>query len=257
MGEKQKKHVSRLPLENIDVVILAGGIGSRLQSVLPDKQKVMAEVKGAPVLSRLVAQVISSGARRIILALGYKADQVASWVKVQDFPGVEIVISIEEEPMGTGGALRNALGELHSDVILVLNGDSFAAVDFSELVDFQVKSNALIVMIAILMDDVSRFGRLRIDQEGVVNSFVEKPDIEDDSEEGFINGGVYLMCRSVINDIPAGMKISLERQVLPRYCKAGLFASDQDVPFIDIGLPETLDQAATFFNRIEGYKEPR
>lgn len=238
-------------LAGVDVVILAGGFGTRLRAVLPDRQKVVANVGGQPFLGKLIEFYAAAGARRIILALGYRAADVQETTSAFA-DKVDIVASIEPEPRGTGGALRHALPHLRSDTILVANGDSFAAADLPALMRLHLAKNSLATIALAHVDDISRYGRVVTDDAGAVIRFEEKPTAVAGrpAEAGNINAGVYLLERSVITGLPGDQAISLEREVFPQLIGRGMYALAADMPFIDIGTPESWEAAERFFTAL-------
>ncbi|MBI3709551.1 MAG: nucleotidyltransferase family protein [Proteobacteria bacterium] len=233
------------PLDAIDVAILAGGQGTRLRAVLPDGQKVMAEIDGRPFLDHLLDQVAKAGARRIVLALGHRADEVSAYISRRQLADTQIVSSFEDRPLGTGGALRLALPHLGSQTVLVLNGDSYAAVDFAALLALHRSRRARATLTLIPVADRSRYGAVRSAAGGAIIAFEEKRPQA--AGPGDINGGVYLIEREAIAAIAEGRPVSLERDVFPGLCGAGLYGLRQAVPFIDIGTPESLRAASAFF----------
>ncbi|MBF0160321.1 MAG: NTP transferase domain-containing protein [Magnetococcales bacterium] len=240
-----------LPLHAIDVVLLAGGLGTRLRSELPDRQKVLADVNGQPFLAQLLAWVQRHGARRVILALGYRSEQVTNCLTQQPWhrQGLEIVASVEPEPRGTAGALSHALPWLRTDTVLVMNGDSFAPIDLYLLSSLHNTKKASITLGVCSVTDTSRFGAVTVNDDDEVTAFLEKPaaTIITSPTAGTISAGIYLMSYSVIAAIPTNQMVSLERDVFPGYIRRGLFASRQQVPFIDIGTPASYAQRHQFF----------
>jgi NDP-sugar pyrophosphorylase family protein len=235
-------------LAGVDVVILAGGFGTRLRAVLPDRQKVVANVGGQPFLGKLIEFYSAAGAQRIILALGYRAEDVQA--AVGGFAGVaDVVASIEPEPRGTGGALRHALAYLRSDTVLVANGDSFAAVDLAALMRLHREKHSPATIALAHVEDISRYGRVVVDEAGAVIRFEEKPaaGAGRPAEAGYINAGIYLIERSVIAALPDDRAISLEREVFPQLIGRGMYGLAAEVPFIDIGTPESWEAADRFF----------
>lgn len=237
------------PLAGVNVVILAGGLGTRLRSVLPDRQKVMADVEGQPFLGRLIGLYARAGAKRIVLALGYRSSDVEEFISRFQEP-VELIASIEAEPLGTGGALRLALAHIESKTVLVSNGNPFAAVDLSALRDLHAARDGAITLALAEVSDASRYGRVAVDDRGAVTSFAEKAQ----GQSGSVNAGVYLVERSVIAQLPSGRAISLERDVFPQWIGRGLYALHGNVPFIDIGTPELWAAADAFFAGLEARK---
>jgi len=241
--------VAERPLAGIDAVILAGGLGTRLRSVLPDRQKVLANVGGAPFLKKLVDFYAAAGASRIVLALGYRATDVEEFID-HNSGTARVIASIETEPLGTGGALRLALPELQSETVLVANGDSFADVDLAALLHLHRARRSEITLALAFVDDMRRYGRVVVDGRGAVIRFEEKSEAAA-AQAGYINAGVYLMQREVIAALPGGRKLSLEHEVFPSRIGNGLHAMEQRIPFIDIGTPESWAAANDFFAAFE------
>jgi NDP-sugar pyrophosphorylase family protein len=236
------------PLRGIDCVILAGGLGSRLRPVLEGRQKVLAEVAGQPFLSKLVEFYMAAGAERIVLALGYRADDGEAFIG--KFSGTaKLIASIEPQPRGTGGALRHALPLLATQTVLVANGDSFAQADIGALLRLHRQRDSVITLALARVDNTSRYGSVQIDEAGCVIQFREKAAMLPDAQEtaGFINAGIYLIERRAIAAMSPDRPISLEREVFPQWIGRGLYALAARMPFIDIGTPESWASAADFF----------
>lgn len=232
-------------LSEHDVVILAGGLGTRLRDLFPDRPKVMVPVDGQPILAYLIEQVRRAGARRIILALGHLSQMVQEYVKHKEDGDLTIVTHVEENLLGTGGALRAVLPLIESETVLVMNGDSLTKVDLRELLKFHRGRSALLSVVVTFMPDVGRYGVVETDNDGLVLSFTEKP--EQGQAGGYINAGLYLVQRTVICQIPPKQKVSLERDVFPLLCGGGFYALKGQYPFIDIGTPESYRLANDFF----------
>jgi mannose-1-phosphate guanylyltransferase len=230
-------------LSRIDVVILAGGKGSRLASLFPDQPKCLVPVLGRPLLGYIVDRVRSFGGSRIVLALGHGHEAVRNHVQAEDWHGVEITSVVEPEPRGTGGALADVLPELRFGTSLVLNGDTFARVDPCLLLAFHGETGADASMAASRTEDVSRYGDVAVDSRGRVVSVTEKPS--GPQRGGYASCGMYLLERRVVERIPTGRPVSLETEVLPSIQK--LYAMKGDFPFIDLGTPESYGRAEEFF----------
>src|SRR5262245_43236829 len=186
------------PRFGIDAVILAGGLGTRLRRALPDRQKVLADIGGRPLLGRLIDFYTGAGAARIVLALGYRSDEVEGYVRGYGNQS-HVIASVEPEPRGTGGALRHALPQVRSDTVLVATGDSFVDVDFTRLLGLRRARGSSITLALTYVDDVSRYGRVLFDEAGAVTHFEEKPPTgtgQPDSS-GYINAGVYLIDHNI------------------------------------------------------------
>lgn len=230
-------HPSASPLANIDVGILAGGLGTRIRSVLGDVPKFLAPVEGRPYAEYLFDWLAANGAQRVVLCLGHLAGRIAEQLEQMDTP-FELVLSIEPEPLGTAGALRFARRHFLSDPVLVLNGDSFAKADFGPFVAHHAAAGAAATLLCTEVPDIGRFGRVEIDAGDTIRAFVEKrPDA---AGPGTINAGVYLMSAAFLDEIAAGTARSLENDVFAVQPPGRLAAYRGSFPFIDIGTPEDL-----------------
>ncbi|MEO1069712.1 MAG: nucleotidyltransferase family protein [Cyanobacteria bacterium J06638_6] len=230
-------------LSTCTAVILVGGLGTRLRSVVSDRPKVLAEIHGRPFLSYLLDQVAEAGLRHVVLCTGYRADQVQELLgdRWQD---LTLTYSQETTPLGTGGALRLALPQLRSDTILALNGDSYCGVDLSAFWGFHQRKQASASLLLTQVPDTQRFGRVQVDEGDRIVNFEEKGNT---TGPGWINAGLYLVSQAYLADIPADRPISLEKDIFPQWIDQGLYGYQAEGKFIDIGTPETYRQAADFF----------
>lgn len=232
-------------LQNIDVVILAGGFGTRLRSVLSDRPKVLAPINGVPFLKCYLEWMRGFGARRIILSLGHLAGLVQEFVESENWNGMEIVDSIEMTPLGTGGAVRACLPRIQSPIALVANGDSVTRLDLCRFVEFHRAKSARLSMVLSHQPQVNASGLVETDANGAVISFNEKP--QNQNAGGYINVGLYLMQRDAIEEIPADKPVSIEKDVFPKFYGRDFYALKGEFPFIDIGTPESYRRAGEFF----------
>lgn len=234
-------------LRSVDVLVLAGGLGTRLRPAIGESPKLLAPIGGRPYLLYLVDWLQHFGAHRIVLSLGYKAESVLNFLAARQFNALEIVTVIEPEPLGTAGAIRFARAQLRTDPVLVMNGDSYTDGDVCALLAHHRKHGALGTLLCAEVDDAGRFGRLTISQTGRISGFVEKdPDFHG---RAIVSAGVYLLSGRLLDDIAAGTARSLEREVfemLPSRSLCGLVGSSS---FIDIGTPQSLAAAAAFLPR--------
>ncbi|UCF00119.1 MAG: nucleotidyltransferase family protein [Planctomycetota bacterium] len=228
---------------DITAAILAGGLGRRLQPVVSDRPKVLAEVSGKPFLAYLLEQISSVGVRKAVICTGYMGDKIEECFG-EAYESLGIVYSREDEPLGTGGALRLALPYLSSDIILVMNGDSYINTDLSVYVDWYFERKLQAALLLSLADDTSRYGSVRINENKTVASFEEKCE---NSGPGWINAGIYLLRKSLISTIPAGRFYSLERDFFPKFMGSELYGFCVKGRFIDIGTPESYVTAQKFF----------
>lgn len=234
-------------LADTTALVLSGGLGTRLRSVVSDRPKVLALVAGRPYLAHLLDKLADAGLRRVVLCTGYCADQVQATFGMR-YLGLDLLYSEETRSLGTAGALRLALPKADSETLLVLNGDSYCAADLSAFWRFHSRHRGLAPSAALLLTqlaDTRRYGRVEIDPTGVVTRFLEKADADG---PGLINAGIYLLDRGLVEPIPATQEVSLERDVFPSWIGRGLYGCATSSAFIDIGTPESYAAADRFFH---------
>ncbi len=232
-----------IEIPQISVLILAGGKGTRLKEAVRDRPKVLAPVDGQPWLYYLLRQLEGAGVRKVVLCTGYMAEKVeeAFGARLGD---LEIQYSVEVQPLGTAGALRNALPKCQHSEILVLNGDSYCEFDLGGLYAFHAGRKASSTIVVTHMNSAARFGQVIAEHDGRIIRFEEKIA---EAGPGWVNAGVYLINRALLQAIPQGRPISLENECFPQWIGAGFYAfpSDSD-KFLDIGIPESFATAKGF-----------
>lgn len=231
-----------------DAAILCGGAGSRLAPLGLGVPKPMVPVGGRPFLAGLVGALVAQKIRRVVLCTGQGREQIRSYFTGRDC-GAEVLFSEETEPLGTAGALRQALPLLGTDPVLVLNGDSWAPFDPAAMNARQQATGAEIVLLAAPAGDRNDAGSLRLDAEGRIRAFAEKQVLVGARQ---YNAGIYLFRRRVLAGLPAGRTVSLEREVLPEYLDGRMVAVQAPGPLVDIGTPERLAAAQAAANRGQG-----
>jgi NDP-sugar pyrophosphorylase family protein len=231
-------------IADIEAVVLAGGLGTRLRSAVPDRPKVLALVRGRPFLAHVLDRLEAAGVRRVVLGTGYGADRVRE--AIGDRHGrTAIAYSHETSPLGTGGAVRLAAGAAASDPVLVLNGDSHCEADLAAFAAFHRTCGAAGSLMLTRVPDTGRYGRVDLDDVGRVTAFREKGDA---AGPGWINAGIYLLSREMLDAVPEGRAVSLEREVFPLWAGRGrLFGLCGGGRFLDIGTPESYREAEEFF----------
>lgn len=219
---------------HVDVVILCGGMGMRLRSVIADKPKPMVQIKNRPFIDLLMGYIASFGFRRFILCAGYKAESIQEYYKDKK-NDVEIIISKERDLLGTGGAVKNAEPLINTDLFLVLNGDSFLDINLSKFGQFHLEKESLLSVALINAGDTKSYGSIKIDGTGRILEFCEK---KENSRTGMINAGIYLFNHEVLSLMPPGRKFSLEYDFFPNLVDKEIYGYLADGLFIDIGTPE-------------------
>lgn len=228
-------------LDGITAAILAGGLGTRLRSVVADRPKVLAPIAGRPFLAHLLDQLAGAGLDEVVLLVGYAADQVRAAFG-ERHGSLRVRYSTETEPLGTGGAVRHALPHFDRHRVLLLNGDSYCDFDPGE---FCREIGTGVGMVLAEVDDTSRYGRVEVGPGGRVTAFVEKAAA---GGPGRINAGLYLLPRDRLEGLLAGRPLSWESDVLPGWVAAGEVTAYPGGRFIDIGTPESFATAEAFFD---------
>jgi NDP-sugar pyrophosphorylase family protein len=227
-------------VKNTSALLLVGGMGTRLRSVVSSAPKPMATLGGKSFLELLVKQLSQQGVSKLVMCTGYLADQIQEHFGDGSSWGVSIEYSKELQPLGTGGAVKLAESQLHdADPFLVMNGDSFMEVDFDRLFQTHLEKKAIITMAVRRVENASRYGAVELAAEGRIRGFAEKNTSE---MPGIVNAGVYVFSREVLQHIPTGQS-SLERDVFPKLLKMRMYAVEQHGIFIDIGTPEDYAKA--------------
>ena len=228
-----------------DALILVGGKGTRLKNCVSDRPKPMADVSGRPFAEWLVLALRAQGLRRVVFCTGHKAGVIRAHFGDGSNWEMDIACSQEPSPLGTAGAIRYAVAHVHTDPFLILNGDSYCPADFRRMCEFHRQNRARATLWLVSMDDCRRYGSVETDDRGQVLGFREKSET---AEPGQINAGIYLLQREVVESIPPGRAVSIEREVFPGLIGRGLYAVAGDGPFIDIGTPESYQGSHGFFD---------
>ncbi|MFM7346277.1 MAG: sugar phosphate nucleotidyltransferase [Tagaea sp.] len=237
------------PLADLDVAVLAGGLGTRLAGALPSLPKALAPVAGRPFVEHLLDWLAGWGARRAVFLLGHRADAVRAHLAAHQRRGLAVESVVEPSPLGTGGALAHGRAALRSDPVLVVNGDTFVDADLAALRAAHDRARADATMLCVRVPDAGRYGRLEI-AGSFVARFVEK----DPAFRGTapINAGVYLLSARLLDAIPRARPVSLEREIFEKLPSGSIAAHvDEAARFVDIGTPESWRGAAAV---VEGSK---
>lgn len=230
--------------DGVTAAVLAGGFGTRLRSVVSDLPKVLAPVNGRPFLAYLLERLERAGVKETVLLVGFKADMVQAAFGDR-FGAMRVAYSTETEPLGTAGAVRLALPLLTNQTVLMMNGDSYCDLDFSAFLRCHREHDGGATLTLTHVDNASRFGRVHVDTADRVVRFEEKDPVP---APGWINAGIYLFQRELIEGIATGKAVSLERDVLPEWvAKQKVRAFRGGGRFIDIGVPESYGAAEAFF----------
>jgi D-glycero-alpha-D-manno-heptose 1-phosphate guanylyltransferase len=222
-------------------LILAGGFGTRLRQVIKDVPKPMAPINGLPFLHFQLLYLKRQGITRVVFLTGYLASKISAYFG-NDFNGLKITYSHEDTPLGTGGAIKKAMGHVTENSCFVLNGDSFFDVDLADLADRHTKLHFSASLALRTVENAGRYGQVTTDNNHRITGFHEKSDVE---VPGLINGGVYMINKNKFIETTSSLDVfSIEKDFFERSC--------EDIPmggfvyngyFIDIGVPADYEKA--------------
>jgi len=226
----------------MEAIVLAGGFGTRLRHVVADVPKPMAPVCGRPFMEYVLDDLIDKGADRIVLAVGYRQEVIREHFGAR-WRGAEIIYSSEDTPLFTGGAIRQGLSFCRDERVVIVNGDTFFDVDLDGMLRFAEEVGAPLVIASRHMEHFERYGVI-LSENGRVTAFEEKRP----RDEGDINGGIYVVRRDLLDDMPA--KFSFEKDFMERYvAEKPMYVWPSDGYFIDIGIPEDYERAQRDFQK--------
>jgi NDP-sugar pyrophosphorylase family protein len=228
------KNNSGLALAEIDVLILCGGLGTRLRPIMADRQKVMAPVGGKPFLEIVVGDLLQQGFRRIIFLVGHMKEQIIE--RYSDGSEAEYLFSEEDVPLGTGGAIQKALSLVRSNTFLTINGDSCCPISFCEFYRFHLSKSAALSLVVATVSDREDVGTILLNDSNQIHSFTEKSKVSNNAS--FINAGIYLMQLDAIDLKQMNPPFSLEYDVLPKLViEKPSFGFITNSLLVDIGTP--------------------
>jgi D-glycero-alpha-D-manno-heptose 1-phosphate guanylyltransferase len=231
----------------VECIVLAGGLGTRLQSTIGAMPKCMAMVAGQPFLFHLFRYLETQKCTRVILSLGYMHQMVENWLIATDWE-FEIEIVIEKEPLGTGGGIALAMQKARAQHVFVLNGDTMFLVDLNAMSAFHSRHKSCTTLALKSMEHFERYGLVEMDERHCVQSFQEKKFYD----HGLINGGVYIIDKMHFEEKNLGTQFSFEKDYLERFVFEKLFFGFETANyFIDIGVPEDYAQAQIDFVKTE------
>jgi D-glycero-alpha-D-manno-heptose 1-phosphate guanylyltransferase len=232
----------------VEAIILAGGLGTRLQKVVSDLPKSMAMVNDKPFLEYLLNYLTGQGIDRVILSVGYKQDVIRNHFK-DHYKHIAIEYAVEEAPLGTGGGILNAMHLIHGESVFAMNGDSMFRFDFPAMMHLHQENKADLTMALRFLEDTSRFGTVMIDEEKRVTGFSEKDKL---CKPGYINGGVYIIDKAYYCSLTLGTAFSVEKDLFEKqYKEARIFGFPAKGYFLDIGVPDDYMTAQDDFKRFD------
>lgn len=220
-----------------EAIILAGGLGTRLQSEIPDLPKCMAPVAGRPFLYHLLRHLRAEGIERFIFSLGFRHEVVEEWLK-EEFATLDYITVVEKKALGTGGAVKFAADQAKDRHVLIANGDTLFRVGLEPFFNWHEKNRAGCSVALKPMRNFERYGAVEMNERGRITAFREKVF----TESGFINGGIYLLDLELFRSLTLPEAFSLEKEFLEPLNHA-IFGYAQDAYFIDIGVPKDFRKA--------------
>jgi mannose-1-phosphate guanylyltransferase len=231
-----------MPREPLEAIVLVGGQGTRLRPLTLSTPKPLLPTAGVPFLAHLLARAAAGGVTHVVLATCYKAEMFASSLGDGSAFGLSIDYVTEDVPLDTAGGIRNAASSLRgsgaSDPVVVLNSDVLSGHDLDAQVDLHIKADAAVTLHLVEVADPSRFGVVPTDSSGRVTAFLEKTP---DPVTNRINAGCYVFRRDVISQIPAGRRVSVERETFPGLIESGavVMGYHESAYWLDVGTPQT------------------
>ncbi len=214
----------------MEVIILAGGFGTRLQNMVSDRPKPMALICGKPFLHFLFCYLKKYNVIHIVLSVGYKSDMIVDYF-ADAYNGINITYSFEDKPLGTGGAIKQALKFTRDQDVIVINGDTLFNIS---LTDLTLPSGADISIALKEMSCFDRYGSILTNEDGQIVSFKEK----EYQSAGLINAGIYRLTRNLFDNIETEDRFSFESFMGNNVNKINIFSNTFDDYFVDIGVPD-------------------
>jgi D-glycero-alpha-D-manno-heptose 1-phosphate guanylyltransferase len=224
----------------MDVIVLAGGLGTRLKSVVNDLPKPMAPVKNKPFLEYVLKWISEYPIDNIVLSTGYKSEKIEEYFK-NEYNKIPIKYAREDKPLGTGGGIFNALKYTQGENVIIVNGDTYFPIDLNSFFAMHLKGKANISIALKEMENFDRYGSVSINKKGNILRFHEKrPQLH-----GLINGGIYVLNKRIIDIYNLPLSFSFETEILEKEMNVNLIKGFVfNTPFLDIGLPEDYSRAA-------------
>jgi D-glycero-alpha-D-manno-heptose 1-phosphate guanylyltransferase len=223
-----------------EVVILAGGFGTRLKETVPDLPKCMAPVAGKPFMDYIIQYFLDQGVNKFIFSLGYLHDIVLHHLQ-KKWPSLDYEYCIESQPLGTGGAIKLAMQLVTNEAFMVVNGDTLFEVNIKNMYAIHQEQNAKITLALKPMEDYDRYGSVILDENKYIIKFTEKTF----TKQGLINGGCYIIDKNWLQNLLLPEVFSFEKDVLENQAQqSNLLGFVSNTYFIDIGIPEDFNKAS-------------
>lgn len=223
----------------MQAVVLVGGQGTRLRPVTYDVPKAMVPLRNRPFIAYMVDFLRSGGLDGAVLSMGYLPDPIHDYISGQDLDGFSVDYAVEDHALGTAGGIKNAEKYLRGGPLVVVNGDVLTGSDLKRAIEFHHESDALATITLTSVEDPTAYGLVEVDHDMLVHRFIEKPAY-DEVTTNLINAGIYVLEPEVLDMIPAGREVSIEREIFPKLqAKNQLRAHVSSAYWRDIGTPRS------------------
>ena len=227
-------------IDSIDTLILCGGKGTRLKSIVNDKPKILAEINGIPFIEYLLNYLDKEGVTRTILCTGNMHTKIEDWVNTKYNGKIQISLSNEKIPLGTAGAIKNAEKMINSNLFIVINGDSLIDLRLDKFINFHQKKNAIVSIATSSVGEREASGTVIIDSNDCIVDFIEKSDIKK-TNQSFINAGIYIFTKNILSFMSIQKKLSIEYEFFPWILKKYNNRIGKNPYYYELKFPESIE----------------
>ena len=230
-------------------IILAGGMGTRLKTIISDLPKPMAPIMNVPFLTYQLNYLKHFGIKKVIFSVGYLSEKIIAHYN-QSFENISIEYSIEKNPLGTGGGIRMAMSNLKEDLVLILNGDSFFDLDLEQFYNLHLEQKSEFSLALRYVNNSERYGNIEFNSSNQITSFIEKNQL---NQSGYINAGVYILSKKLyLQNTKPDINFSIEKEFFEKQLNQLIIKGFEFKDyFIDIGIPEDYLKAQDDFKEFK------
>ncbi len=230
-------------------IILAGGMGTRLKTIISDLPKPMAPIMNVPFLTYQLNYLKYFGIKKVIFSVGYLSEKIIAHYN-QSFENISIEYSIEKNPLGTGGGIRMAMSNLKEDLVLILNGDSFFDLDLEQFYNLHLEQKSEFSLALRYVNNSERYGNIEFNSSNQITSFIEKNQL---NQSGYINAGVYILSKKLyLQNTKPNINFSIEKDFFEKQLNQLIIKGFEFKDyFIDIGIPEDYLKAQDDFKEFK------
>ena len=230
-------------------IILAGGMGTRLKTIISDLPKPMAPIMNVPFLTYQLNYLKHFGIKKVIFSVGFLSEKIIAHYN-QSFENINIEYSIEKNPLGTGGGIRMAMSNLNEDLVLILNGDSFFDLNLEQFYNLHLEQKAEFSLALRYVNNSERYGNIEFNSSNQITSFIEKNQL---NQSGYINAGVYILSKKLyLENTKPNINFSIEKDFFEKQLNQLIIKGFEFKDyFIDIGIPEDYLKAQDDFKEFK------